>query len=121
MNREDAFRPSVAVDISHLHMDQKWAFNIISTHVMHVMQGAGGNQLLMLLLSEGGTGKSIVISTLTSFFLSRGRGNMLVKGAYTGIAACHIGGCTLHTLVSIPQSDHDMPNGIKLENTQSAQ
>ena len=64
----------------------------------------GGNQeqLLMLLLGEGSTGKSVVVSAVTRMFESNNAQEMLAKGVYTGVVACHIGGCALHTLVGVP-------------------
>ena len=56
----------------------------------------------MLLLGEGGMGKSVIISAVTRMLELNNSGQMLAKGAYMGVAACHIGGCTLHTLVGVP-------------------
>ncbi|RDX39933.1 hypothetical protein OH76DRAFT_1302941, partial [Lentinus brumalis] len=52
--------------------------------------------LRMVLYGEGGTGKSRVIQTVTQAFAARGCAHMLVKAAYTGIAASLIDGKTTH-------------------------
>ncbi|RDX42770.1 hypothetical protein OH76DRAFT_1298156, partial [Lentinus brumalis] len=52
--------------------------------------------LRMVLYGEGGTGKSRVIQTVTQAFAQRGCAFMLVKAAYTGIAASLIDGKTTH-------------------------
>lgn len=56
----------------------------------------------MILYREGGTGKSRVIQTITNLFRSRGVEQMLVKAAYTGIAASLIDGKTTHTAARLP-------------------
>jgi hypothetical protein len=83
LNSSETFLPSGAVNTSHLQTDQRQAFDIITTHARNNIDGGMGEQLLMLLLGEGGTGKSVVISTVTSFFEVQGKGDMLAKGAYT--------------------------------------
>ncbi|KAI0349341.1 hypothetical protein OH77DRAFT_1380004, partial [Trametes cingulata] len=52
--------------------------------------------LRMLLIGEGGTGKSRVIQTVTQLFAAKGSADLLVKAAYTGIAASLIEGKTTH-------------------------
>jgi len=48
--------------------------------------------LQMVLYREGGTGKSQVIQTVTNAFEVRGSKHILVKAAYTVVAASLIGG-----------------------------
>ncbi|KAI9069199.1 hypothetical protein FKP32DRAFT_1549094, partial [Trametes sanguinea] len=52
--------------------------------------------LRMAIVGAGGTGKSRVIGSVTDLFEKRGASHLLVKGAYTGIAAALIGGKTTH-------------------------
>ncbi|KAI1785899.1 hypothetical protein LXA43DRAFT_864478, partial [Ganoderma leucocontextum] len=52
--------------------------------------------LHMIIHGEGGTGKSRVIQTVTEAFNSRRSTFLLVKAAYTGIAASLIDGKTTH-------------------------
>ncbi|KAF8341510.1 uncharacterized protein EI90DRAFT_1746181, partial [Cantharellus anzutake] len=85
-----------------LGVDQIRAYDLISVHVLNTIRGIHQDQLSMLLLGEGGTGKSVVIQAITRLFEANNSSGMLAKGAYTGIAACHIGGRTLHTLAGIP-------------------
>jgi uncharacterized protein YozE (UPF0346 family) len=80
---------------NQLFPEQKRAFNIISSHlaqttdVLHnrrdlESQYSTPNQLLTLLLGEGGTGKSKVIQTVTAEFERKNMGHLLIKAAYTG-------------------------------------
>ena len=57
--------------------------------------------LRMIIYGEGGTGKSKVIQTITEIFIQKGAKYMLVKSAYTGVAASLIDGKTMHTLASL--------------------
>ncbi|KAI6097169.1 hypothetical protein F5141DRAFT_1011478 [Pisolithus sp. B1] len=56
----------------------------------------------MIIPGEGGVGKSKTIQTITEDFRRQGLAHILVKGAYTGIAASMIDGKTLHVLGMIP-------------------
>ncbi|KAJ3729825.1 hypothetical protein C8R42DRAFT_549590, partial [Lentinula raphanica] len=53
-------------------------------------------KLRMIIHGEGGTGKSRVIQTITKMFETKKASSMLLKSAYTGIAASLIDGKTLH-------------------------
>ncbi|THH11044.1 hypothetical protein EW146_g8174 [Bondarzewia mesenterica] len=59
--------------------------------------------LRIILSGEGGTGKSKVIQTITEAFHQRGASSLLVKAAYTGIAASLISGKTTHTICMLSQ------------------
>jgi hypothetical protein len=59
--------------------------------------------LLMYMGGPGGTGKSTVIKAVKRFFQVRGQRGRLKLAAYTGIAAKHIGGATLHALLCMRQ------------------
>ncbi|KAJ3991580.1 hypothetical protein F5050DRAFT_1545790, partial [Lentinula boryana] len=53
--------------------------------------------LRMIVHGEGGTGKSRVIQTITQMFEKSRAASMLLKSAYTRIAASLIDGKTLHS------------------------
>ncbi|KAI0085326.1 hypothetical protein BDY19DRAFT_870126, partial [Irpex rosettiformis] len=76
--------------------DQRRAYDIVAAHLNDYLSGRNPNQLLMIIHGEGGTGKSQVIQTITEYFTSRRMSSLLMKGAYTGIAASLIEGHTLH-------------------------
>lgn len=59
-------------------------------------------QLFLLVLGEGGTGKSVVIDAITESFAFFAQSHLLAKVAPTGVAATHINGSTLHTWAGIP-------------------
>ncbi|KAI9061024.1 hypothetical protein FKP32DRAFT_1576518, partial [Trametes sanguinea] len=92
----EAARALEAVDVQSLKTDQLRAYNIVKWHLDETLRGAAISPLRMCLVGEGGTGKSRVIQTITQYFASRGVEYLLVKGAYTGIAAALIGGKTTH-------------------------
>ena len=52
-------------------------------------------------LHKGGTGKSRVIQTITGAFAARGVSHMVVKAAYTGVAASLVNGETTHVFASL--------------------
>jgi hypothetical protein len=87
-----------ALDPSSLLDDQRRAYDIIRSHLGQHLSGEAPPQLLMQIQGEGGTGKSRVIQTITELFRAKGVSSMLVKGAYTGIAASLIDGKTTHRL-----------------------
>ncbi len=92
---EDALPP---VDVACLRDDQFRAFDIITWHLDQTLAGNAVPPLRMILYGEGGTGKSRVIQTVTEAFVARGCHFMLVKAAYTGIAASLIDGKTTHVI-----------------------
>jgi hypothetical protein len=90
-----------AVDPALLRSDQFRAFDIITWHLDQTLSGNEPPPLRMILYGEGGTGKSKVIQTVTETFAQKGVKYMLVKSAYTGVAASLIDGKTTHTLASL--------------------
>lgn len=105
-----ALRPKLAL----LNEDQRRAHDIVekciqdeiagkSPLVMLVIpyssQKSGRNppQLRMLILGQGGTGKSLLISAITETFAFYGVGDWLAKCGTTGIAASEIEGLTVHS------------------------
>lgn len=94
------------VDPTSLKRDQRRAFDIVAWHLHQTVNSMLTHQaspppLRMILYGEGGTGKSKVIQTITDVFKSRGVAHMLVKSAYTGIAASLINGKTIHTIAHL--------------------
>lgn len=61
-------------------------------------------QLRMLVLGQGGTGKSLLIGAITETFVFYGQEHILAKCATTGIAATAIGAQTLHSWAALPIS-----------------
>ena len=55
----------------------------------------------MVLVGEGGMGKSQVIQTVTQYFQAWLANNLLQKAAYTGIAVSLIEGKTTHVIGGI--------------------
>lgn len=93
-----------AVDPSCLLPEQRRAYDIVTWHLTALLQGREPPQLLMQIQGEGGTGKSKVIQTITEFFTHKGSSALLVKSAYTGIAASLINGRTTHNIAKISLS-----------------
>jgi len=82
--------------------DQRRAFDIIDWHLRETLAGRAPPPLRMIIPGEGGVGKSKTIQSIMENFYQLGKGNLLVKGAYTGIASSVIDGKTLHVLAMIP-------------------
>jgi len=61
----------------------------------------------MLIHGEGGTGKSKVIQTITEYFAHRGVTHMLLKAAYTGVAASLVNGKMTHTIAMVSVGGKD--------------
>ncbi|KAL1664745.1 hypothetical protein GGF50DRAFT_23737, partial [Schizophyllum commune] len=79
-----------------LRTEQRRAYDIMHWHLDQRLTGKAPRPLRMIVYGEGGTGKSRVIQTVTDYFKQKGRSCLLLKGAYTGIAASLIDGKTLH-------------------------
>jgi hypothetical protein len=96
-----------AVNPGSLNPDQLRAYNIVNWHLAKVLQGADIPPLRMVLYGEGGTGKSRVIQTITESFTAYGAAHMLVKAAYTGVAASLVNGKTTHVIASLSLRSRD--------------
>lgn len=94
------------LDPGHLLTDQRRAYDIVTWHLSQHLAGAEIPQLMLQIQGEGGTGKSKVIQTITEFFVSKGASDLLVKSAYTGIAASLISGKTTHTIAAMSASSN---------------
>ena len=90
-----------AVELSSLKIDQLRAYRIVDWHLSETLRGACPPPLRMILYGEGGTGKSRVIQTITESFAARGANRMLVKAAYTGVAASLVDGKTTHVIAGL--------------------
>ncbi|KIN94128.1 hypothetical protein M404DRAFT_169106, partial [Pisolithus tinctorius Marx 270] len=96
---ENTLKPS---NVEDLLEDQQQAYDIIDWHLQQLMAGRCPDQLRMIIPGEGGVGKSKTIQMITENFVWRGIERILVKSAYTGIAASVIDGKTLHNIGMIP-------------------
>ncbi|KAH9852989.1 hypothetical protein C2E23DRAFT_729617, partial [Lenzites betulinus] len=81
----------------NLNREQARAFRIIANHSLERDTDA----LRMYLGGFGGTGKSRVIQALTSYFKAKKQSRRLRLASYTGIAAKHISGVTLHAALAL--------------------
>lgn len=85
-----------------LNFEQRVAYDIVKNSLLDRLNGQEPEQLLMNLQGGPGTGKSQVIKAITELFHVKHSSHMLVRTAYTGIAASVVDGQTLHTLAKIP-------------------
>ena len=90
-----------AVDPGSLKPDQLRAYRIVDWHLGETLRGTCPPPLRMILYGEGGTGKSRVIQTITELFAAHGVSHMLVKAAYTGVAASLVDGKTTHVIAGL--------------------
>jgi predicted GTPase len=79
-----------------LNSEQCLAHNIIFNNLKACLDGKNLKQLLMLIMGQGGTGKSKLLNALTTTFRKHDASHLLGKTAMSGIAASLIGGITLH-------------------------
>ncbi|PBK92433.1 hypothetical protein ARMGADRAFT_930722 [Armillaria gallica] len=82
---------------NNLNTEQARAFRIIAEHSLR----SKPEPLRMFLGGPGGTGKSMVINTIKSFFDARGQSRRFRLASYTGIAARNIQGMTLHSALML--------------------
>lgn len=85
-----------AIDPGELNREQFRAYDIIVWHLEQTLANRDPPPLRMLLCGSGGTGKSKVIQTASAAFERKGVAYMLIKSAYTGIAASIVDGKTTH-------------------------
>jgi hypothetical protein len=101
-----------AVSRSALNDDQKRAYDIIVWHLKQTLSGKKCTPLRMIIHGEGGTGKSKVLQSVTEAFRQHGAHHMLLKAAYTGVAASLIDGKTTHVIAGVSLSS-GLPSGEK--------
>jgi len=95
------------IDPSMLKEDQYCAYDIVTGHLDQSLSGREPLPLRMLIHGEGGTGKSKVIQTIMEYFTHRGVTHMLLKAAYTGVAASLVNGKTTHTIAMVSVGGKD--------------
>ena len=111
--RQSVFDP-VVIDVNidehvrqwNLNKEQAHAFRLIAEHSTHPLADA----LRMYIGGAGGTGKSRVIQALTSYFAACNQQRRLRIASFTGIAALHIKGVTLHSALALDQRKSDGPS-----------
>ena len=89
------------VNSSCLNADQCRAYEIIIHHLDVGLAGRTMALLRMIIHGEGGTGKSKVLQTVTAAFKQQRCEHILLKAAYTAVAASLIDGKTTHTIGSM--------------------
>ncbi|RDB25791.1 ATP-dependent DNA helicase RRM3 [Hypsizygus marmoreus] len=90
-----------------LNADQMRAYMIVERQLIVRLRNENPKQLLMLVLGQGGTGKSLLIDAISQTFAELGISNKLAKTASSGVAASLIGGDTLHSWAGIPVNPSD--------------
>lgn len=93
------------IELPHVNLlneEQKRAHAIILNHVEAYIEGKQPKQTLMLLMGQGGTGKSTLLNAITTTFELLGVPDLLAKTALSGVAATLIGGTTLHWFGGLP-------------------
>ena len=106
MDASESFEALLApVNPSMPCYDQFHAYDIITWHLDQTLASWKIPPLQMLIHGKGGTGKSKVIQMVMEYFTQRGVKHMLLKVAYTGIAASFIDGKTMHTIAMISNCD----------------
>ena len=99
---------------SELKADQLRMYENVTWHVQHTLAGNERPLLHMLIRGEGRTGKSKIIQTITDKFTQSGVKHLLLKVAYTGMAASLIDGKTTHTIgMIVMESGGKMSNKMK--------
>jgi hypothetical protein len=87
---------------TNLNEQQQMVFNIICHHLDQHLQGKNPPQRLLIVHGQGGTGKSTLMNAISTAFRERGGEHLLAKTATSGVAACIIGGQTLHSWAALP-------------------
>nr|GAT49182.1 predicted protein [Mycena chlorophos] len=95
---------------SKLNDEQRLAHDIIADHLQDTMQGREPEQLLMIVRGEGGTGKTVLINSVSRLFDALDSSDILAKTATTGVAASLFGGQTLHSWAGILFKRNDNPS-----------
>ena len=98
-NETSSFRAAAP---NELLEDQWCAYDLINWHLQKYLSGRCPNPLQMIIPGEAGVGKSKTIQTITENFNACGVGSILVKAAYTGLAASIINGKMLHYVAMLP-------------------
>ncbi|KAJ3565934.1 hypothetical protein NP233_g7319 [Leucocoprinus birnbaumii] len=90
--RQASSRPSLRA----LRADQRLVHDIVESQLLKHLNKEPTEQLLMLCLGEGGTGKTKIIREITATYREHGHPEWLSRTATSGVAATLIEGETLH-------------------------
>jgi len=93
--------PSKRANLALLNKDQRRAHDIVEQDILAHLNGENPEQLLMLVLGQGGTGKSVVINAISDTFAEHNASHMLAKTASSGVAASLIGGQTTFSFAGL--------------------
>jgi hypothetical protein len=85
-----------------LNEKQKIVHNIVTSHLSAHLNGQNSPQCLLIVHSQGGTSKTVLLNAIADMFNNMGASSLLVKMAMSGIAAGIIGGQTLHMWAGLP-------------------
>jgi hypothetical protein len=100
---EPLARPSSDLPhFKHLNAEQLQAHNIVASHLQAHLAGHAPSQLLMIVIGQGGTGKSTILNAITKTFENMKASHLLEKTALSGVATSLIGGTTLHWHAGLP-------------------
>lgn len=88
--------PSIRPELAILNTEQRRVHNIVEDNLLCHLAGRKPPQLLMIVQGQGGTGKSLVIKTISDTFAEHNASEALAKTATSGVVASLIGGQTLH-------------------------
>jgi predicted ATP-dependent serine protease len=72
LNCDNKTKIMLPMDIKNLNKDQHCAYDIVDWHLNEMLAGRISAQLLMVILGEGGVGKSKLIQTMTQNFWQLG-------------------------------------------------
>ncbi len=87
--------------LSALNTKQRAAHSIIESHLMAQLHDGAPDQLLMMILGAGGTGKTVVINAIRETFKHHDCISSLGLTVTSGIAATLFGGSTIHSWAGI--------------------
>lgn len=81
------------------------AHDIVYFYLDAHLEGKNPQQMLMMVIGPGGTGKSTLLNAVTKTFTSRNSSHLLAKTAMSGVAATVINGTMLHRWGGIPTNN----------------
>nr|GAT42295.1 predicted protein [Mycena chlorophos] len=89
------------VSLGDLNEEQMRAHEIVVHHLQETLEGRAPPQLLMIIQGTGGTGKTLLLESISQSFDVLNASGLLAKTATTGVAASLFGGQTLHNWAGI--------------------
>jgi hypothetical protein len=106
----------IAMVIKHtLNCEQSRAFLLLADKVgQDVHTGKRGPPISILCTGPGGTGKSVIFNAWREYFELMGVPERLRLTAPSGVVASDIGGCTIHSELSLRVSPNKMKTSTKL-------